>query len=370
MNTIRIEKVSDSVYYVAWNGREILLDSRNFNLYNTEYKYNTIIANKLETMHIKHDQYRSSIYIEVVLTNKCNIKCDYCSRNILPTGAIENRITAQEYTARIREIVNKSNPEKVRITFTGGEPLTKRDMMSAIISGITDMSDFRGRSTTYALETNGTLLTINDIINYKEIDMKYIISSDRVHGISKMIRKLLSDCMPRPTILSVMAGELQDLIAVNNFCRLHKYRHTIKNVKYTISGIEHDKYIDIVLSMYNQKKKGMRYNGDIDTLLILLNSNMTLQYLSKCPVVASQGYAINPDGTIAECNAAKEVYNTVDEYCSSKEARGDARKECQSCHLRHYCRYTCYYDRVYSTRMCDVKRELFEVGVKECLSNL
>ena len=98
------------------------------------------------------DRYGHRIsYLRVSITDRCNERCTYCMPQELQEWLPREEILTFEETLRIICIAAELGVSKVRVT--GGEPLTRRDIVHFIaqipkISGINSLG----------LSTNGTLL--------------------------------------------------------------------------------------------------------------------------------------------------------------------------------------------------------------------
>src|SRR5438046_10058702 len=98
------------------------------------------------------DQYGHRIsYWRVSNTDLCNERCRYCIPQELQEWLPREEILTFEETLRLIRIAAELGVSKVRIT--GGEPLTRRDVLDFIrqISGIPGIRSI-------GLSTNGTLL--------------------------------------------------------------------------------------------------------------------------------------------------------------------------------------------------------------------
>jgi cyclic pyranopterin phosphate synthase len=99
------------------------------------------------------DRYGHRIsYLRVSITDRCNERCTYCMPQELQEWLPREEILTFEETLRLIRIAAELGVSKVRVT--GGEPLTRRDIVHFIaeipkISGIKSLG----------LSTNGTLLT-------------------------------------------------------------------------------------------------------------------------------------------------------------------------------------------------------------------
>ena len=90
-------------------------------------------------------------YLRVSVTDRCNERCTYCMPQELQEWLPRGEILTYEETLRVIRIAADLGVTKIRVT--GGEPLTRRNVLDFIreipkISGITSLG----------LSTNGTLL--------------------------------------------------------------------------------------------------------------------------------------------------------------------------------------------------------------------
>jgi GTP 3',8-cyclase len=90
-------------------------------------------------------------YLRVSITDRCNERCTYCMPRELQEWLAREDVLTYEETLRLIRIATELGVTKVRIT--GGEPLTRRDVLGFFhqlpsIPGLTDLG----------LSTNGTLL--------------------------------------------------------------------------------------------------------------------------------------------------------------------------------------------------------------------
>jgi len=98
------------------------------------------------------DRYGHRIsYLRVSITDRCNERCTYCMPHELQEWLAREDVLSYEETLRLIRIATGLGVSKVRIT--GGEPLTRRDVLGFVeqlptIPGLNDIG----------LSTNGTLL--------------------------------------------------------------------------------------------------------------------------------------------------------------------------------------------------------------------
>src|SRR5437764_14110472 len=98
------------------------------------------------------DRYGHRIsYLRVSITDRCNERCTYCMPQELQEWLPRHDILTFEETLRLIRIAGDLGVTKIRLT--GGEPLTRRDVIHLFrrLSRLTNLRDI-------GLSTNGTLL--------------------------------------------------------------------------------------------------------------------------------------------------------------------------------------------------------------------
>lgn len=108
-------------------------------------------------------KHRAQITLE--LTERCNLRCKYCIYNEGQGGYrnFGNRDMTYEIAKQgIDDLIENSGDDSIYVGFYGGEPLLKFDLMKRCIDYCETIS---GKDITYAITTNGTLMT-NEIAQY------------------------------------------------------------------------------------------------------------------------------------------------------------------------------------------------------------
>jgi uncharacterized protein len=94
----------------------------------------------------------------VVLNLDCNLACPYCFEEGVRVGSYMSPETADLLVSMI-ERDHLSKGRQVSLDFYGGEPLLSRDLIKSIAGQLRKSSDEQGLPFSFALVTNGTLLT-------------------------------------------------------------------------------------------------------------------------------------------------------------------------------------------------------------------
>src|SRR5881227_2878689 len=98
------------------------------------------------------DRYRHRIsYLRVSITDRCNERCTYCMPQELQEWLPREEILTFEETLRLIRVAADLGVSKVRVT--GGEPLTRRDVLN-FVRRIPEIPGIKS----IGLSTNGTLL--------------------------------------------------------------------------------------------------------------------------------------------------------------------------------------------------------------------
>src|SRR5437588_2684921 len=98
------------------------------------------------------DRYGHRIsYLRVSITDRCNERCDYCMPRELQEWLPREEVLTYEETLRLIRIAADLGVTKVRVT--GGEPLTRRDVVN-FVREIPKISAIKS----LGVSTNGTLL--------------------------------------------------------------------------------------------------------------------------------------------------------------------------------------------------------------------
>jgi len=113
-------------------------------------------------------------YLILKITNKCNLNCIYCY------NADKNEIKDMDFKTAKNSIdyILSDDTDKLKIQFTGGEPLLNFDLIEKVIKYCNKEYDYINVS--YAVQTNGTLLNNELIEKIKDLHLKIGISIDGI----------------------------------------------------------------------------------------------------------------------------------------------------------------------------------------------
>lgn len=126
---------------------------------------------------------------EILVTNSCNMDCDYCIAKDLPGPSINIEIGRKAIDMFI--YLSKGG-KSIDFIFTGGEPLTEYEVFKDLVSYAQKRACETGIQAFFVLKTNGTILN-QDIIDFMRSNcIEVIISIDGIPLIHNRHRKATS----------------------------------------------------------------------------------------------------------------------------------------------------------------------------------
>lgn len=137
----------------------------------------------------------AGVYVEGIsfnLTNKCNLKCDYCISNysIKKNGEMSFSVAKSCIDQYVSLIASKNDSKTVSLSFTGGEPLSKFGLIKQITNYFTD--SLPERTFNRRIITNGTLVS-DDVAAFLKInDFDVAVSLDGLNVAQNAHRKLIN----------------------------------------------------------------------------------------------------------------------------------------------------------------------------------
>src|SRR5256885_10387186 len=100
------------------------------------------------------DRYGHRIsYLRISITDRCNERCGYCMPQELQEWLPRHDVLTYEETLRLIRVAAELGVSKVRIT--GGEPLTRRDVLGFVqrLPAIPGINDIRSEEHTSELQS-------------------------------------------------------------------------------------------------------------------------------------------------------------------------------------------------------------------------
>lgn len=246
----------------------------NENLLNTGIIIPEDIDEELLYNSYKHSLLENSILsIVIIITSKCNFRCKYCFESdyhFLPDDLKE------EYANNIINFIGK-NINKYRglsITWFGGEPLLKLDLIKTMSKQIINICDCAKKFYTASIITNGYLLnkkTFSELLEYKV--REYQITIDGLKSTHDELRPLKNGMGTFETIISNLK-QIKDIqgsyrISLRTNCNINVINNIEEFVDYFENAFFSDNRFKIYFNpIYNA---GGSFNKGIENTLLKLD---------------------------------------------------------------------------------------------------
>lgn len=135
-------------------------------------------------------------FLILKITNNCNLRCIYCYR--------ENNSSKKDMEFKTAknaiDYILKSD-DRLKIQFTGGEPLLNFKLIEKVVNYCNDQ--YPDKNISYAIQTNGTLLEEGTIERIKELDIKVGVSLDTIDPRDATLRPYKNG---KPSTLDTLKG--------------------------------------------------------------------------------------------------------------------------------------------------------------------
>jgi len=160
---------------------------------------------------------RKIISIHLLVTQQCNFNCVYCyGKN---PGPLENMdsLTARRSIDWLFD--HSGTRKKVRVEFFGGEPLLNMPLIRETINYTRKQEKKSGKTTTFAMTTNGALLTEENVQFLKQHKVGTMISLDGPAQIHDSQRPLKTGGKSHGAVLSGIENIFRDAPEIISGCR-------------------------------------------------------------------------------------------------------------------------------------------------------
>lgn len=408
-NKICLFVIDDSAIYTIDNDTKVILTSSGQS-YSDIYtklkdkwdkvKFNDIIQQMIDCKIIKtEDALNISTNIKnkvqnisgliLLIIQDCNLRCSYCYGD---GGEYNNKGIMSLDTAKksIDYLINQSgNRKNLYITFFGGEPLLRFDLIKQIVTYIHKVEKLYGKNFCLSMTCNGTLLTkeISDFIVKNKISVTISMDGSKdVHDFNRYYcdkrgcyddvinntKQLLSlsEVSARATITN------KELNVSNIYSHLYSLGFSHVNIAPCISKISEDDYIkltDSYISLIKLFSDLIKENNFEQAK----NISSVMKVLSRIHSSSSSNYfcgagrnmlAVDINGSFYPCQrfvgTEKFIVGSVFEGINAETYNKtldnfsiETHNICTQCWCKNICGGCCPYENFESNNFCNIPHE-------------
>lgn len=130
-----------------------------------------------------------TVRLELILTEACNLGCTYCFEY---NADHQNNMSLETATAAVDYLLEASRTSPwIGITFMGGEPMLRFELIEKIISYAKRQASTAKKRVTFGMQTNGVLIKPAHAKYFRDVGLRYCLSLDGVRGTNDKYRQTL-----------------------------------------------------------------------------------------------------------------------------------------------------------------------------------
>ena len=327
----------------------------------------------------------SDLYFVIAPTLNCNYKCEYCFESQRDIYADMSEETARDVICFVeRKIINNDRLKRLHITFFGGEPLLKidiLDMLSGQLHEICNRNNIKYRPT---IITNGRYIYDDAILIFKRDKFKSVqISMDAVGEKYCMIRGASINDFNETIQNIINVSKYMDRVIVRINVRNGEFRDARQVVDALFSRSDEKSSLKVYAANVNEGEKDTRLSTHIKyiegeqqfkawvSLCYGSNHYFNKRPLAKgvsCRLSCDSNFGIGPLGELYKCDYhfGKEQYavGTVKMGYSDikrKEFHTIARhgkefEKCKECSMVPICMGGCINNKIQGEKITDCSK--------------
>lgn len=142
--------------------------------------------NEVRSIIIKNANEANSINYILSLTNRCNLRCDYCYQSWKNEHARMSKKTIDDFIMKLLiDIKTYSYINDIFINFFGGEPLLEKDIIYYALDKFDVIAKKNNKNFYYAIDTNGVFLTNEFLKKFNNLHISITLSLPKDHNLHR-----------------------------------------------------------------------------------------------------------------------------------------------------------------------------------------
>lgn len=307
-------------------------------------------------------------YIRLVITQNCNLQCQYCFVDK------ESKCFSKSDIVQLGKFIKHDCEKNVEIQFFGGEPLLYFNIIKKCVQYLSDVC--KEFNISYIITTNGTLINREIATFFKKYDFSVFVSIDGDKEIHNSYRKnkygigSYNDVIKGVEFLKKQQVNIRALITYNAYNR-NKLDFVVKHISneigikqlaintpqpsetgWKIDGKEFSK--DLIRAIREARRCGGKLYSIADKIFYSLSTKQ-IQYNSCSRARDNYSVTIIPDFKLSFCNVCWnedilcDKCQNVSEYISDWKNKKykDNVDRCTNCVAKNICTGKCPIEKYY-----------------------
>lgn len=304
--------------------------------------------------------------ITLHLTNRCNLACKYCYVDKEYPSDMTLNVAKQAIDMGVM-----SSKDQVGISFFGGEPLLKKELIKEIVSYCEEISSAKNIKFKFNLTTNGILLDAAFAIYAKEKKISMAISHDGIkeaHNINRMDRAgngSFDKVDSNSTMLLKHHPYASVILVITPNTVTHLYKSILylfnKGFRYLLVSFDYgakwdEKSMELLESQYKRlstlyyQKSMANHKFYLEPFETKIASYIDNQSFNACRCTLGKGQiSIAPDGSIYPCTQLindplllmGNAHTGITKDISYLKDKGPKEETCNQCVIKNRCTYDC-----------------------------
>lgn len=133
---------------------------------------------------LAQDKWEDTSFLQLYLTQKCQLRCSYCRMDALRPHADMDEITMRQAV----DLLLTASDKNIKLQFFGGEPLLRFDLIKKATDYLLKKAGKTGKNAELLIATNGALLEEQHFDFFREHDFCVIFSMDGKSAVQKANR--------------------------------------------------------------------------------------------------------------------------------------------------------------------------------------
>lgn len=366
----------DDIAYQLKSHKKAVLKSLDF------LQKNQVISDQKNNFNKKvTDKSISSLTFWFHLTDHCNLTCSYCYISTLETQKNMSKVTIDQFSTKIIEVIEKYNHiDEITLKLAGGEPLVAFKYWQAPVQKLIDTLNNTRAKLKLRILTNLTVLTdriiefskknhiiygvsLDGLGDYHDQYRKYSTGNGSFQTVKKNIERLKKDNIPVAILVTISEQNMQGIVELVRY--LLKENITFRLADAKGDDINKAELLQVLNHCYDLVEEYVEQGFSIENKHVLCDLNLISPSKTACPMGVN-GAAIYLNGDVFFCHSqfgsdaaignifeARDIIQIIQ---SGRHFHAELSSECKACMYSMICSGGCplYKTKENKSPMCGI----------------